>query len=95
MDFNLISVAYADVDSLVRSVNRTVLNPLIAFLFAVALVMFIWGIVEFTAGADNEEKRTNGRRHILWGLVGMIIMVSVFGIMQLIAGTVGSEVRIP
>ena len=95
MDFSLVAVAYADFDAVLRKVNQTILNPLIALLFAVALVMFIWGVVEFTANADNEEKRTTGRQHILWGIVGMIIMISVFGIMRLITGTIGSDVQIP
>ncbi|OGI96405.1 hypothetical protein A3I25_00020 [Candidatus Nomurabacteria bacterium RIFCSPLOWO2_02_FULL_42_17] len=95
MNFSLVAVAYADFDAVLRKVNQTILNPLIALLFAVALVMFIWGVVEFTANAGNEEKRTTGRQHILWGIVGMIIMISVFGIMRLITGTIGSDVPIP
>lgn len=95
MNLGLLPAAYADFDALMRKVNQTILNPLIILLFAAALVMFVWGVVEFAAGAGNEEKRSTGRRHILWGLLGMIIMISVFGIMQLIAGTLGSDVKIP
>jgi len=56
-------------------------------MIGVSLVVFLWGIVEFIAKFDSEEVKERGKRNMLWGLVGMFIMFSVFGIIRLILGT--------
>ena len=75
--------------NLISAVNHYIVNPLILLLFAVAMVVFLWGIIGYIKGAGDPKARESGRNHILWGLVGMAIMFSVFGIMHIIAGTLG------
>jgi|SRR3972149_12157548 len=87
--FGFINVAYADIGELVKRVNTVILNPFIVFLFAVALIYFLYGVFEFLANADSEDARTKGKTHMLWGVIGMFIMMSVFGIMQIIINTLG------
>ena len=83
-------IAYADsVDDFFFKVNKTIINPAIEFAFIVAFVVFIFGVMEFIRGAGNEEKRTQGKQHMLWGLVGFIIMFGVFGIINLLTSTFG------
>jgi succinate dehydrogenase/fumarate reductase cytochrome b subunit len=81
--------AYASVDTLIRKVDQIIINPIIYFFFAAALVYFIAGLVEFLANTDNEEKRTTGKQHMLWGFVGMLIMIAVFTIMRILIDTFG------
>jgi len=87
--FGLINVAYADIGELVKRVNTVILNPFIVFLFAVALGYFIYGVVEFLMNGGDPDARATGRSHMLWGVVGMFIMMAVFGIMQVIINTLG------
>jgi len=75
------------IDPLLRGINDAVINPLIALLFIGALVVFIWGVVSFVANAGNEAERVKGKRNILYGIIGMVIMVSVFSIMNLLINT--------
>lgn len=83
-------VAYAaDITSLMSKVNRVIINPIILLLFGVALLVFLWGIVEFLSSPDNEQTKQEGKRHMLWGILGMAIMIGAFGIMQLIIATFG------
>ena len=58
---------------------------------ALAVLFFLYGVMEFIAGAGNEEKRTQGKRHIIWGIIGIFIMISVFGIMRLLCGMFYSQ----
>lgn len=71
-------------NQLLSNINAEILNPLIGFLIALALALFIYGMVEFIAGAANEDKRDEGKRHMIWGIIGLFIMISVFGIMRLL-----------
>jgi len=53
-------------------------------MIAVAIVFFIYGLVEFIGGANNEEKRKTGKQHIIWGIIGLFIMAAVWGIMSIL-----------
>ncbi len=61
-----------------------IVNPLIGIIFGIAIAVFIWGIIEFILNADNEDKRATGKSHIIWGLVGLLIMATVKGILEII-----------
>jgi uncharacterized membrane protein YidH (DUF202 family) len=72
------------VEEIINKTTQEIINPFIVFLAVLATVIFLWGIVEFVAGADNEEKRNLGKKHIIWGILGLAIMLGVFGIMQIL-----------
>lgn len=83
-------IAYADsVDDLLFKLNDKIINPVIEFAFIIALVVFLWGVMEYIRGASNQEKRKAGNQHMLWGLVGFLIMFGVFGIISLLTNTFG------
>lgn len=77
------------ITSLLGKINQYILNPIIVLLFAIALLVFFWGIVEFIRDAGSEDGRENGKRNILWGIVGMFVMVAVYGIIRIILNTIG------
>ena len=91
MDFGIIPVAEASVTTLMQSISRVILNPLIALLFALALVYFVYGLAQYLLQTDNEEIRKTSKSHMLWGVIGMFIMVAVFGIMNLVLKTIGED----
>lgn len=82
-------VAYASLDTFLANVNETIINPLIELLFALALVYFLWGVFEFMANQSNEEKKTLGKSHMMWGVIGLVIMLGVWGILGFITETIG------
>ena len=77
-------------DQLIKKISTEILNPVIGLMIAIAFAVFLWGIIEFIANADNEQKREDGKRHIIWGLVGLFIMVAVAGIIVVINNFIGS-----
>ncbi|OGF74016.1 hypothetical protein A2Y47_02450 [Candidatus Giovannonibacteria bacterium RIFCSPLOWO2_12_43_8] len=75
-------VAYAKtIDEVIAIVTTEILQPIVLLLFALATILFFWGVVEFLINRDNEEERDKGKRHMLWGIVGLVIMFSVNGIL--------------
>ncbi|MBI4692245.1 MAG: hypothetical protein HY773_02280 [Candidatus Terrybacteria bacterium] len=72
-------------DTLIKNINTTIVNPLVGLMIAIALVVFLYGVFEYIAGAANEEKRETGKKHIIWGLIGLFIMFGVFGLMNVLA----------
>ena len=71
------------------------MKPVIYLLFAVAFLMFVYGIFQFIKDVDDQGARETGKRNMLYGIIGMVIMTSVFGIINIIHGTVGSDVVLP
>jgi len=69
---------------------------LVPFVFAVAFLVFIWGIFQtFILGGGDEEKQTKGKQLMLYAIVGFVLMVSIWGIVNLIAGGFGLRDTIP
>ena len=84
--------AYAiTADTVVARIESMIVQPLISFMFAIALLVFIWGAAQFISnqGGGEEKKLIDGKNHMLWGIVGILIMVSVYGLMRLTINTFG------
>src|SRR3990167_8850432 len=64
-------------------------NVIVPVLFAVAFVVFLWGAFNtFILGANSEEVKEKGKNLMLWGLIGFFVMVSIWGLVNIITGTV-------
>lgn len=80
-----------DITTLVNNLTRVIVNPAILLLFAIALLLFVWGLVQFLISLSTGGKATNtGKGHMLWGTVGMFIMVAAYGILTVIQNTLNS-----
>lgn len=77
-------------DQLISKIVDGAVEPFLTFVFALATAIFIWGIIEFIAGADNEEKRGTGKKHLVWGIIGMFVMFAVYGIIKIIENFIGT-----
>ncbi len=75
--------------SFLNKVNQYILNPLIFLAFGVAFIVFFWGIFQFIYSQTADTDRAEGKRKIFWGLFGMFIMVSAYGLIRLVLGTFG------
>lgn len=75
--------------AIIQRLNDLIIRPLILMVFAAGFFLFMYGLVEFLWNSREGEINDNGKRHMLWGIVGMFIMVSVGGILALILGTFG------
>jgi hypothetical protein len=78
--------------SLVDKIEEAILFPLITLLLAVALLMFLWGAFEYVYNADSDAGRDTGRRHMLWGVIGLLVMISALAILRIVASTFGVDV---
>ena len=75
--------------SLIDKIVTAIIDPLILLLIAGALVLFLWGGFEFIINAGGSEGRDKGKRHLLWGIIGLFVMMGVLGIIRILAITIG------
>ncbi len=79
------SALYGFLDRVVAQI----INPIILLLAGAAFILFIWGVFEFVAHAGDETKRTEGKRAIMWGIIGLVIIFGAYGIINIALGTFG------
>jgi len=76
------------IEGYANSITGLINDILVPALIAVAFLVFLWGIYKyFIQGADNEEARTTGKVFTLYGLIGFVVLFSVWGIVQIFMGT--------
>jgi len=74
---------------LLDKIKVAILYPLIALLLGVAVLVFLWGVFEMIQGADDEEARTKGKQHVLFGIIGIVVMLSALTLLRIAANTFG------
>jgi hypothetical protein len=58
-----------------------IINPILGLATAVAFVLFIWGMVRFLINRNtNPEESSKGKKHLLWGIIALFILVSIWSI---------------
>ena len=66
---------------------NTVVVPVI---FALAFLTFIYGVVKyFFFSVGDETKRVEGRQFVLWGIIGMAVLFTVWGFVNILLSTLG------
>jgi hypothetical protein len=84
-------MANSTIVSFINKVSQVIINPAIQILFLLALLYFLWGVFNFVKGSDADDTRETGKRHMIWGIFGMFIMISAYGILNFIIGSVGVD----
>lgn len=73
-----------------RSIVNFVNDYIIPLIIAAAILSFIWGMFRyFIMGGADEEARAEGRQLMIWAVVGLVLMLSIQGIVNIFADAVG------
>lgn len=79
-----------DISEFLNKINQFVLNPIILLAFSIAFLVFFWGIFQFIySETADDTKRSEGKKKIFWGLFGMFVMFSAYGLIRLLLATFG------
>jgi len=94
---NIGGIAYAASDavplaiSFVEKLKAAIIIPLIMLMLGVAVIYFLWGVFEYVYNSADEGGRTTGKKHMMWGIVGFVVMLSAVAIMNIALGTFGLD----
>lgn len=73
-------------DQILNNVVTEIFNPLYQAVVGISILYFLYGVAKYVIDLNNPEKQTYGRNHLLWGTIGMFIILSVGGILKLFGG---------
>lgn len=63
---------------------------LVPVLFALAFIVFLWGVAKaYIFSAGDPEAVKAGHQLVLWGVVAFVVMLSLWGLVNVVANTFG------
>lgn len=77
----------AQATSTIDKITLLIIKPLIVLLFALAVMYFLYGLLKFLQNQENASEKEAGKRHMVWGVIGVTIMMVVGGILNIISQT--------
>ena len=84
---NLCGNALCSIGSTILYLINAVAVPL---LFAISFIVFLFGIANaYILSHGDPAKVKQGHQLILWGLIGFAVMISVWGLVNVVANTFG------
>jgi hypothetical protein len=75
-------------NTLIQNILANIVNPLITLMVAVAVIYFLYGVFEFVKNAESSEERKKGGMHMLFGAIGLALMATAYGVLNLIIATI-------
>ncbi len=76
--------------ALASKVASVIIQPLVILLVGIAVLVFVWGVIEFLIDLNSGAEIQKGKDHMIWGVVGIFVMVSAVAIFQIIQNTINS-----
>lgn len=82
------SPTLGNLQTLMQSIG-TLINMALPIVVALALLFFFWGLAKYILAAGDDEKKKEGRNIMIWGVVALFVMVSVWGLVSFIGNALG------
>ncbi len=67
----------------------------VPYIIVIAIGAFLMGLIKYVGHGDNEEKKSEGRKMMIYGIVGFFFMVSIWGILGIFTRSFGLEANVP
>ncbi len=64
-------------------------HSIVPLIFNLALLLFVWGVVQYVINPSEEAKKEKGRQFMIWGIIALTVMFSVWGLVGILQQTFG------
>ena len=65
------------------------LDLILVLLFSLITIYFIWGVVQYISAGGDDEKIAKGKKHMLWGIIGLAVVAAAWGMARLLVNYLG------
>ena len=66
--------------------SKNILGIIVVIVFSLALVVFAWGVIKYITAAGDANKLKEARPFLFWGIVGLFVLATTWGLIVFIAG---------
>jgi len=80
----------SNLGGLLNMVN-SIVQFLIPMVIALGVLYFLWSVFSYIGAGDDEEKRKAARGKMIYGVIAIFVMVSLWGLVNFIGGTLGLD----
>ena len=87
LPFLAFAQAASNIEDQLANLNTILRDQLIPMLIVLATVVFMVGILRYVAAGGDEEKVKAGRNMMIFGVIALTVMVSVWGIAKILVET--------
>jgi hypothetical protein len=71
--------------------SGTIVNLLVPIVSTLVVVFFFWGLAKYVLAAGDDEKAKEGKSIMIWGVLALFVMTTVWGIIAFMQNTVGNN----
>jgi hypothetical protein len=80
----------AGICNLANTILYLINNIAVPVIFALAFIVFLWGVFKaYIWSAGDSDAVSEGHRLILWGIIGFVVMISLWGLVNIVSNTFG------
>lgn len=76
-----------DFKAFANYLTDSLITPLFGIFFGAAIVFFLWNVMGAIKNSSQPEEREKFRAKAVWGVIAIAVMVSVFGLVGFITGS--------
>ncbi len=73
----------------------SILRPVAVLIVASAVLIFLYGLLGYITNSADESKRKESIQYIIYGIFGLFLMVSIWGLVAILTNTFGISFGIP
>jgi len=82
------------VTDVIKYLTCFIQDSIIPLVFALAIAVFVYGVVKFI-GTEDSSERESGKQFMLWGVIALAVMFSVWGLVSILGNTFGVRNVLP
>ncbi|MFC1731324.1 hypothetical protein ACFL6I_13470 [candidate division KSB1 bacterium] len=65
----------------------SLINTAVSVIIALAVLGFFWGVTKYMFSAQDSTKLEEGKKVMIWGIIALFVMVSIWGILRVLSNT--------
>jgi len=63
----------------------SILELIVPLIFSLTLLVIVWKMIDsWIINADNPSKIKEGKQYVLWGIIVLVVMSTVWGVLRLL-----------
>ena len=68
-------------------------TPVVQLMFAAAVFFFLWNVFKLITVADQPKEMAEFKSRIMWGIIAIAVMASMWGLVTVIMGSTGLDLN--